>query len=654
MKLLNLKMNDFMAYRGEHEISFEVSEASPIILFLGENGHGKSSIQHAVRWCLYGETESKKIAIPPQQLINRKASQGNPFSANPEMSVVLTWGADGKKYELSRRWTVRNSGAQGEATLRIDGGNPVPETAIPHFVNRYLARSVAHFFFFDGEVQDEFDDMVSNAKSAAFIKNEIENLLSIPVISQGVTWLKSKEHEQYEAIAKASKEDKKVSKASQALVEAEQERSVYVSEMEQSKKKFADAEARIITMEQEMRNASEVEHLISARDQLRGEKNSLKNLRNLKIEELRNVLFSNPWIPLATKLLALQESTDSRIEASRQKEVEVAKKRNELDLLTAMQRSHRCPLCGQDKATDETVALRVQELLQDLEDQTSDDVVELTTLQHHLQQAHVNSAALTEVRNLKKEIDSFGSQIALTDQALEAKIRDLDLYGIQNAQEIVMSIRALDEDKNSAENEIKDYEKKIAECDREIAVHKSVVSRGQGVDPALRKKYQSYGYLSELLGQVKVAYAQQIKNKVQNYASQTFMSIISDPKFAGLRINENYGVDLLMQDGHIDNLKSTGQGKVSTIALVSGLIKTAMTEGFILMDTPFVSLDVGHREAVCRWAASSGLYISFFMHSGEYNEEQILQYLGGKIGRVYRIQRIDSNESTVVAEQGGF
>jgi hypothetical protein len=103
----------------------------------------------------------------------------------------------------------------------------------------------------------------------------------------------------------------------------------------------------------------------------------------------------------------------------------------------------------------------------------------------------------------------------------------------------------------------------------------------------------------------------------------------------------------MLPDGNIDPLRSTGQGKVSTIALVSGLIRTAMDEGFILMDTPFVSLDLGHRQSVCKWASDSGFRVSLFMHSGEFVWERDRANFGDSVGRVYRIRKIDDDESTI-------
>ena len=172
-------------------------------------------------------------------------------------------------------------------------------------------------------------------------------------------------------------------------------------------------------------------------------------------------------------------------------------------------------------------------------------------------------------------------------------------------------------------------------------------SIGKGLPPSERYVFELLAYLSLLFEVTLSAYRSAVREKVQDYASKTFLKIISDQKYVGLQITDNFGVELLLPDGKSDPLKSTGQGKVSAIALVSGLIHTAMDEGFILMDTPFVSLDMGHRAAVCKWATESGFRVSLFMHSGEFEWGRDRAQFGDAVGRVYRITRIDDNESTV-------
>ena len=105
-----------------------------------------------------------------------------------------------------------------------------------------------------------------------------------------------------------------------------------------------------------------------------------------------------------------------------------------------------------------------------------------------------------------------------------------------------------------------------------------------------------------------------------------------------------------MSDGTSDALRSTGQGKVATISLISGLIRIAMEKGFIMMDTPFVSLDIGHRKAVCKWSTHSGLQVSLFMHSGEFVWERDHEQFGDAVGRVYVIEKVDDDESVVKAK----
>jgi hypothetical protein len=75
-----------------------------------------------------------------------------------------------------------------------------------------------------------------------------------------------------------------------------------------------------------------------------------------------------------------------------------------------------------------------------------------------------------------------------------------------------------------------------------------------------------------------------------------------------------------------------------------------MEKGFIMMDTPFVSLDIGHRKAVCKWSTQSGLQVSLFMHSGEFVWERDHEQFGGAVGRVYVIEKVDDDESVVKAK----
>ena len=55
MKLLSLKINNFRAFLGKHEIEFAHSENKNVTILVAENEVGKSSLLNAFLWCFYGE-----------------------------------------------------------------------------------------------------------------------------------------------------------------------------------------------------------------------------------------------------------------------------------------------------------------------------------------------------------------------------------------------------------------------------------------------------------------------------------------------------------------------------------------------------------------------------------------------------------------------
>jgi DNA sulfur modification protein DndD len=651
MKLIRLTLHNFMAYKGTHEIDFDVSENAPIILFLGENGHGKSTIQHAARWCLYDKTSDRNLVIPVKDLLNRKAANGSQGDRDAEMSVEIVWSDAGREYDLLRTWTSESKNGESHAVLRIEGGNPVPESSIPEYVQRFLAKEISHFFFFNGEVQDEFDDMVSNARSATFIRNEIEKTLSIPVIADGIDWLNEKKKQENAAIVKANRNNQKIAEAATSFANEEIVHDALVEEMNNCQVQLNDAISRIRILEEEVGNIEEVQSLAGDISFLSGKRASLLNERRDKLAEIREILSRNPWIPDARQLLEMQRENERSISEAARLSNDVLLARNEIALLERLKTQDTCPICrSRHDATPADIVDRINVLNNTIDSIALTDIEVLEERRSFMNALHLRGSVHTNVRNLKKDFDSLGSDLSKTEQSLSEKRRELDLHGNIDVKNVVMSMKGLAADKTNAEVGLSDYRLRIEESKKTMARLQSEIGKGQGVSPEKQIASAAYSYLADLFEVGKDKYTDAVKKRVQEYASETFLKIISDKKYKGLRINDNYGVDLIMENDEIDSLRSTGQGKVSTISLVSGLIKTAMPEGFILMDTPFVSLDKGHREQVCRWAATCDLYVSLFMHSGEFRDDSLMEFFEGRVGRIYRIRQVDLNESTIQVE----
>lgn len=648
MKIRKLQMTNFMAYKGTQVVDFTVSDSAPLILFLGENGHGKTTIQRACKWALYGSVVEKKDAISVEKLVNRKALQ-EAAGAPVETSVQIEWEDEENTYSLSRSFKFTNNIAQPpKAVLRINNGNPEPEKAINSIVNRILPKEISHFFFFDGETQDDFDRMASATGSADYIKRQIEATLSIPAVKSAIAALLARKNQESIAIEKANKQNAKISEDTKKLNQAREELAVLSSEITASEESLRNVEGKIEEIETKFHNLGETQALMRDIEEVRANKKLLERNYREKQENLRDLLAMYPWIPLAGKLQSLHHVLEHQVEASRNSRSAAQLLKEKARQLASVLDGQPCPVCGTEssRAIDQ-VSQRLDEVETELSKLSLGNSSENSDLKlQKFQQFSYSESAWETARDFLKEIQGIGAELAIAKQNaldLDAKMGAL---GAVNVQDLLASLNALHEDKNQLIQAITDYQNESRIKQSEI--DKLQNSIGKGLPPSERFAFELFAYLNLLFEGTLSVYRSAVRQKVQDYASATFLKIISDPKYVGLQITENFGVELLLPDGQSDPLKSTGQGKVSAIALVSGLIHTAMDEGFILMDTPFVSLDMGHRAAVCKWATESGFRVSLFMHSGEFEWARDRSQFGASVGRVYKITRIDDNESVVV------
>ena len=114
-------------------------------------------------------------------MVNRKALAESNGNQNLEMSVEMEWEESGDTYRLKRTFEPLSQGIPApRATLRINGDNPVPVSAIPAYVQRFLAKEISHFFFFDGVVESVG---VASIASSTFGQQSINSVSKIAFTS---------------------------------------------------------------------------------------------------------------------------------------------------------------------------------------------------------------------------------------------------------------------------------------------------------------------------------------------------------------------------------------------------------------------------------------------------------------------------------------
>ena len=183
MKFVSIKMHNFMRYCGSHELSFSCDPKRNVTVVLGENTFGKSTIAQAFRWGLYGDealitskyVKNKKEIV----LLNNDAIAKLLYGRTAETAVEIRV-KDGeierifRRSQLFRRKTndpqdmrVEPAGEQ-ELTMQLfengvpgkvynNKGNPgkdgnlYKKGCVDDAINNFLPRSLASYFFFDGE-----------------------------------------------------------------------------------------------------------------------------------------------------------------------------------------------------------------------------------------------------------------------------------------------------------------------------------------------------------------------------------------------------------------------------------------------------------------------------------------------------------------------
>src|SRR5690606_7822250 len=83
-------------------------------------------------------------------------------------------------------------------------------------------------------------------------------------------------------------------------------------------------------------------------------------------------------------------------------------------------------------------------------------------------------------------------------------------------------------------------------------------------------------------------------------ASRLFANLTHEPEYAGLCINDNYGLNIVLEDGTEIPGHSAGEGQVVALSLIGALQKTAPLQGPIIMDSSFTRLDGEHRRNLLR------------------------------------------------------
>ncbi len=652
MRLISLELTNFRQYLNA-KIDFSTDQKKNVTLITGEMGAGKSTLEQAFRYVLYGISEFGNT-----ELINNKLKNTAPINQVITAQVKLTFEFKGSEYTISRSQPylkLPNSSliAQGPklSLIEIKDGNVIPhkdEFALK-IASQMIPKQLSDYFFIDGEkIEKMSKNMADDSKQDDFAR-VVKSILGLNYLAKTVEHLKSVEKIYNKEIDKFGGD--KVLKLSDRIDEI----STDISLKNQS---INDYENQRETYLREIKQLDERIRSIPDAEKLQKEFNDRAKLIESKhgeLEQAKTNYFASNNINfiyfLGTPLI--------------KNAMDVLRSKGDLDFgipnLHSMTIDHLLStgtcICGQKLNENPSSRARLEYLRTIVPPQSASMAINTyikdakfrVESQETVLSMHRNN--FKEIRKLNHEIDQLEREQSLLNEQMgeiSTIVEEKKKYDFYVKQVVLI------------ESNIKKITKEIGvlENDRELLREEKYSLKK--VTKASEKISEYLDYVTFIADQVKNRYSQK-EEIVRTELEKNINKYLRDMYKEGFRveITKNYKIRVHVEEAvEGDNIdKSMGQGYVIIFAFISSVIKMAK-EKFIsdgddnyqefyplVMDAPLSNIDIGFIPGICDTLPKIAEQIIIFLN--EKDSEIYRRFADGTIGEHYKLVTIGHLETQV-------
>jgi DNA sulfur modification protein DndD len=651
MKVNSLKLDNFGPYCGTHEVDLSTSAAAPVIVIHGENGRGKTSLLNAIRWCLYGSAgDPRKKKKPTFRSLSYDALDQSQYY----MSVTLEFDHDGLSYSLARhvqaeRRPRRDSDLEEQVFLRKDGSFQ-PEGEVEEIIAGMLHPNVSRFFLFDGEMLDQYEVLLGRGgREAALVRDSIEQVLGLPALqlmAEDLGDLRSRAERESLAAASNARLNHELTEAAEAATAG---RDALDEEIDRLVDQQAQASAKRDDLADELDRFAEIAADRRDLERLKLEKAELESERDRARDECKEILRQSWWIAVAASVKKRIEEIDLAVQTTSEDVEKASQLRQEQETLSSTLGGDVCSLCGADvtSATHQDLERRLDNVRQALEaiHGTPEDLATLIAEKRALA-PFSEAAAANELQASEDRYRRAGIEIRKRQRQIDGideRLRGHDLDAIaRTQQEYEDWIRQL----GRIEGDLEEKRIERAEKQRDIADTQRQISRLPGSDQRLvlrRALLEALGRTFE--GGIDL-FRDRLRNQVQQQAAEIFRSLITEQAFVDLKINDQYGLEIIDDEGREIPDRSMGQEQIVALSLIGGLNRASGKHAPIVMDTPFGRLDLTHRANVLTFIPDLGSQCLLLVQSGEFERDRDMAFLEGRVAHEYQMVRDGSPTRT--------
>ena len=450
LRLKSLHFKNFGAFKGEQ--SFNLPDADGVAVFYGENMRGKTTLLNAFRFALFGKILGRgRRAVSFHDMVNWEARVDGEKSFEVQLKMTYA-GADYRLTRTCRPKTGAESPA-GHEDYVTDyylerGGHILPAQQAALELERVLPEQIARFFLFDGELLQEYEDLLhGDSDMGPKISQAIERILGLPALTKSRDSLKAALDRAEKRVALAAQRDQKTREYGNQLQSLMEESEIYTSDLFRQEKELENLRAQKVATENDMRRRERMASLLDKRDRLEGEVRKLESVIQAKEDAISKAM-SQAWSGI------LRPKLSAAVASHRERELELQASVTRAQVLYSIAEGSdsTCPTCLQEISYE--AQTRIRELLSESDaDDLNSKQSELSAVRRRLdaleeQLAASNPEALrllwSDLETSRREVYSRNGEIEEIEKQITSDAED-EIKGLRRKYEsIIRQIAALE------------------------------------------------------------------------------------------------------------------------------------------------------------------------------------------------------------------
>ncbi len=657
LHFLSMTISNFGPYKGVQTIDF--TEKNGVTIFWGDNGRGKTTLLNAFRYALFGTIQRRNGVLRSLKEMENIEGRADGIYG---FSVVLRMENDGIVYELTRQYKPRKGVEEPsyeedyeKVMFLKKGGTFLSQDQSEHELNVIMPEQVSRFFLFDGELLQEYEELLENETSTGErIKEAIEKILGVPVLTNGVIDIRECQTAYERQKATAMQKDTKTRQYGLQIETIDKSIEEHKRQLETLKSKLSEYYKAKLILTEKSEETEQVRGWMARRDAAKKEKAD-------KEAELENVTASicaitkDAWKGMLIETItAATDALTSEIATLEQKKQNKAVADRFIKEIRSAVAEKKCPVCEQDIA-DEYITI-LQERIARSESQFSglskEEADRLLTLQGRL-----NSLRKLRAENRAREVKHFEDrrvalQIAIGSLAQEISELNERIRRYGDTSEVAGIARDLAATLSKieiTERGIRD-EQAVLDKDNESRANILALINKQAVGGDLlsaSRRLELCDEIFHIFEKGMAAYRDKLKKNVEKDATDLFVNLSSDKDYVGLRIHDNYGLSIVHASGELVPGRSSGFEHVVALSLIGALHKNAPLRGPIIMDSPFGRLDPTHKRNIVRYLPEMAEQSMLLAYTGEIDAQVAHEALAGHLLHEYRLIKISSMHTRI-------